>query len=153
LDLQRVLATIVQHAVHLSETDAGAIYEYDETSGTVQARVVFGWEHAPLAAVRSRFGGPGQRLEEAPLFAQAASQRQAIQVPDLSALQAEADPQNRFIYEQAGFRAALIAPLLREEQLFGLLVVRRKTPGAFGEATVALLETFATQSALAIQNA
>ena len=44
-------------------------------------------------------------------------------------------------------------PLLREERLIGGLVVTRKTPGEFPPETIELLQTFATQSALAIQNA
>jgi signal transduction histidine kinase len=43
--------------------------------------------------------------------------------------------------------------LVREDRLIGLLVVRRQTPGPFPEAVTELLQTFATQSALAIQNA
>src|SRR5205807_7612629 len=50
-------------------------------------------------------------------------------------------------------RAVLAVPLLRESAVVGALVVRRRTPGAFDADTVALLQTFATQSALAIQNA
>jgi len=57
------------------------------------------------------------------------------------------------IVVQAGFRALLIVPLLRSEQIIGALVVRRKEPGEFPEHTVNLLETFADQSVLAIQNA
>jgi signal transduction histidine kinase len=43
--------------------------------------------------------------------------------------------------------------LLREDRLIGGLVVRRRAPGQFQKETVELLQTFATQSALAIQNA
>ena len=44
-------------------------------------------------------------------------------------------------------------PLLRNEEVIGVLAVTRKTPGAFSPETVEVLTTFATQSALAIQNA
>ena len=47
----------------------------------------------------------------------------------------------------------LIVPLLRPDQIVGALVVRRKQPGAFPKSTVDLLETFADQSVLAVQNA
>jgi signal transduction histidine kinase len=47
----------------------------------------------------------------------------------------------------------LSVPLLREDRLIGGLVVRRREPGQFQQETVDLLQTFATQSALAIQNA
>ena len=47
----------------------------------------------------------------------------------------------------------LAVPLLREDHLVGGLVVNRNTPGEFPPEVVELLRTFATQSALAIQNA
>src|SRR4029434_3391715 len=53
----------------------------------------------------------------------------------------------------AGYRAVLALPLLREERLLGGLVVARRSPGAYSDEIVALLQTFATQSALAIHNA
>src|SRR5205085_8017022 len=54
---------------------------------------------------------------------------------------------------RAGYRAVLIIPLLRSEQIVGALAIRRKAPGEFPQATVDLLRTFADQSVLAIQNA
>jgi signal transduction histidine kinase len=53
----------------------------------------------------------------------------------------------------AGFRARLVAPLLRGQDFVGMLVVRRRTPGAFTQNTIDLIKTFATQSAVAIENA
>jgi signal transduction histidine kinase len=54
---------------------------------------------------------------------------------------------------RAGFRALLIIPLLGAERIVGALVVRRKRPGEFPKQTIDLLQTFAAQSVLAIQNA
>ena len=52
-----------------------------------------------------------------------------------------------------GYRARLVVPLLAADQIVGALVVRRKAPGEFSQSTVELLQTFAAQSVLAIQNA
>ena len=54
---------------------------------------------------------------------------------------------------RAGFRARLVAPLMRGDDVVGLLVVRRRAPGAFPQNTVDLIKTFAAQSAVAIENA
>ena len=54
---------------------------------------------------------------------------------------------------RAGFRALLVAPLLRGEEMVGMLVVRRRTSGVFPQNTVDLVKTFAAQSAVAIENA
>jgi signal transduction histidine kinase len=53
----------------------------------------------------------------------------------------------------AGYRALLSVPLLREDQIIGSLSLNRKAPGEFPPEVIDVLKTFATQSALAIQNA
>ncbi len=52
-----------------------------------------------------------------------------------------------------GYRSVLAVPLLREDRIMGALTVWRKEAGNFSTEVVNLLQTFATQSALAIQNA
>ena len=54
---------------------------------------------------------------------------------------------------QSGFSGILNVPLLRADRIFGGLSVCRKAPGDFPPEVVDLLQTFATQSVLAIQNA
>jgi signal transduction histidine kinase len=54
---------------------------------------------------------------------------------------------------RAGFRARLVVPLIGTNRVVGALVIRRKQPGNFPKATIDLLQTFAAQSVLAIQNA
>src|SRR5262249_8175928 len=84
---------------------------------------------------------------------EAAARREAVQVTDLRArLSAPASPLLAEL-DRAGFRALLAVPLLREEQIVGALVVRRKAPGEFSKETIDLLQAFATQSVLAIENA
>ena len=53
----------------------------------------------------------------------------------------------------AGYRALLVLPLMRPGRVVGALVVRRKEPGLFPGSTIDLLQTFAAQSVVAIQNA
>lgn len=59
----------------------------------------------------------------------------------------------RRVLTRLGYRSLLAVPLLREDRLLGGLVVNRRSPGDFESRVVELLKTFATQSALAIQNA
>ncbi|HEX2500732.1 MAG TPA: ATP-binding protein, partial [Methylomirabilota bacterium] len=54
---------------------------------------------------------------------------------------------------QLGYRSILGVPLLLDRRILGALTVFRREPGTFPSDTVHLLQTFATQSALAIQNA
>src|SRR5262249_47974291 len=54
---------------------------------------------------------------------------------------------------EADVRALLAVPLLREERIIGVLIVRRDHPGEFDQSIIDLMQSFASQSALAIQNA
>ena len=83
---------------------------------------------------------------------QAAVTRAPVQIPDISA-EGAYESRLRDVLLGAGTRALLAIPLLHEERIVGGLVVNRRTPGEFTAETVELLKSFATQSALAIQNA
>src|SRR5262249_15002677 len=77
--------------------------------------------------------------------------REPVQIADISDPTAyESRVRNTLL--QIGLRALLAVPLIFEDQLVGALIVMRKRIGTFA-AEVVLLQTFATQSALAIQNA
>ena len=52
-----------------------------------------------------------------------------------------------------GIRSVIAVPLLRDEHVTGALVIRRKVAGEFAPSTVRLLQTLASQSVLAIENA
>ena len=73
-----------------------------------------------------------------------------VQLPDLA--QERSSHVQKMVLD-AGYRSILIVPLLRPKKIVGALVVRRREPGEFDEQVVHLLETFAAQSVLAIQNA
>jgi signal transduction histidine kinase len=145
LDLQTVLTTIVANSVHLSHTDAGAIYAFDEGADEFALSATFGMDERLIDAIR------GQRIRLATAaIGDAAARRAPVQIPDLRA--EAANPVTDLILE-AGFRALLVMPLLRPDRIVGALVVRRREPGEFPAATVELLQTFAAQSVVAIQNA
>jgi signal transduction histidine kinase len=59
----------------------------------------------------------------------------------------------RAIFERRGYRSLLAVPLLFEQQIVGVLAVWGREPGSFAQEVVDLLQTLATQSVLAIQNA
>ena len=145
LDLETVLSTIVAKAAQLSGTETGAIYGYDEQAREFRLRATYGMDQALIDALTQRHIG----LDD-PNVVPAFAQREPIQVTDLR--DEPASILNEIIL-RAGYRARMVAPLLRGEDIVGMLVVRRRTPGEFAKNTVDLIKTFATQSALAIQNA
>jgi signal transduction histidine kinase len=78
--------------------------------------------------------------------------REPVQIPDIAA-EGAYESRIRRAMLAAGTRSVLAIPLLHEDRLVGGLVVTRRAPGEFTDDVVELLKTFATQSALAIQNA
>jgi GAF domain-containing protein len=147
LDLETVLTRIVSHAVQLSGTDGGAIYEYDEDSEEFLLRATDHMEEELIDALRAN----PPRLGDG-LVGRAAINRQPVEVTNILEERAYA-PRMRQMLERFGFRASLAVPLLREERIIGGLVVRRKSTGEFRPEVIELMKTFATQSVLAIQNA
>jgi signal transduction histidine kinase len=76
-----------------------------------------------------------------------------VQLPDILKEQEFTGTRARPIFARLGYRSVLAVPLLREEHVLGALTIWRKQAGDFSPEIVNLLQTFATQSALAIQNA
>ena len=145
LDPQEVLSTIVKHAVELSGTEGGSIFEFDDASGEFQIRTAYGTSEELLAALRATKVG----LDDT-LVGRAASTGTSLAVPDIDG----APPDNHLSQlAQAGWRSMLAVPLVRENRILGALVVRRRRTGEFSSEITELLETFASQSALAIHNA
>jgi len=146
LDVETVLTTIVTRAVELSGTVAGVIYEYDEAKQEFQLRVTHNVEPALIAAQRAQRIRVGQGA-----VGRAVETRVPVQVSDTH------DPRYavpiRELLIELGYRSVLAVPLLVEERILGALVVLRREEGEFSPETVNLLQTFGTQSALAIQNA
>jgi signal transduction histidine kinase/DNA-binding response OmpR family regulator len=148
LDLQGVLTTIVAHAVRLSGAHAGVIYEYDEVTQAFHLRTTHGMEEELLEALQAEPIGLGDSV-----MGHAAVTRRPVQVPDILAEQGFVLARVQPILARSGYHSLLAVPLLLEEKLMGGLAVWRREAGSFSPAVVNLLQTFATQSGLAIQNA
>lgn len=145
LDLQQVLVTIVTHAVQISHAKEGTIYELDDSSGIFEPRANFGASDAMVAALRES----GIRIGDTAV-GQCAAKRIPVQLTDV---EEGTGHRMRELLLREGIRSVLAVPLLREEQVIGALVIRRSEAGEFPQPVVALLQTFAAQSVLAIQNA
>ena len=147
LDLETVLSTIVSRAVQLSGLDGGVVFEYDEPTEEFVQRVATE-TGGTLAEVRrtTRFRkGEG-------VLGRTAITLEPAQVPDITVPGAyESRLRENLI--ASGIRAILAVPMVREDRLIGCLAVTRNHSGEFAAETIELMRTFATQSALAIQNA
>jgi GAF domain-containing protein len=147
LDLETVLTTIVSRAVQLSGLDGGVVFEYDEGTEEFVHRAATETGGTLAEARRTTRVQRGEGV-----VGQTALTLEPAHVPDITVPGAY-DSRLRGNLIESGVRAILAVPMVREGQLIGCLVVSRNRPGDFPAETIDLLKTFATQSALAIQNA
>jgi signal transduction histidine kinase len=147
LDLETVLSTIVSRATELAGMDGGSIYEYDEVREEFYLHTADRLPDDLVAALRAT---PIRKGEGA--LGQMAMTGEPVQIKDI---RDEGSYQSRVREKllRLGYRALLVVPLTRDNHLLGGLAVNRKSTGEFDADVISLLKTFATQSALAIQNA
>jgi signal transduction histidine kinase len=148
LDLQTVLTTVVARAVELSATQGGVIYEYDEQTREFHLTAS---HHMHAELTEALQATPIQLGEGA--VGQAAAMRAPVQISDTLDERGYGVMRLRPILADLGYRSLLAIPLLREDRIVGGLVVWRREAGNFSSEVINLIQTFAAQSVLAIQNA
>ena len=144
-DLQTVLTTLLESAARLSEADKGIILR--PTGKDARYYVAASCRHTPeyeehqkhLTFAPGRSGVVGRVLLEG----------KSVQIPDVLA-----DPEYIFreIARLGDFRTILGVPLLREGGAIGVLVLQRAAVRPFSEKQIQLVETFADQAVIAIEN-
>jgi signal transduction histidine kinase len=147
LDVETVLDTIVSRASQLAGAAGCSIFEYDAGAEQFALRATHNDDVAFVEALRAV---PLRKREG--LMGRAAEMREPVQIPDIAQPGAYRSSMRDTLL-RFGYRALLAVPLLREDQIIGSLSFTRKEPGEFSAEVVDVLKTFATQSALAIQNA
>ena len=148
LDLERVLSLVAARAVEFAHAQAGMIYEFDEAAREFRFHTSHGAEPALIEQLRAspiRFG-------EGAMSAAAVAGSPA-QIRDLVGYRKLALPKLADALARLGYRSLIAAPLLYEQDILGGLVVARHEAGEFSREVVSLIESFATQSALAVRNA
>jgi PAS domain S-box-containing protein len=146
LQMETVLRTVVSRAVQLTGLDAGVIYEYDQPADRFELRASQNFDEEGVARLRAAALRSGEGA-----VGTAVQRREPVQVHDTHAPDYPA--RLRGLLDRYGYRALLAVPLLREDNVIGALLMGRRAPGAFPREMVELLQTFASQSTLAIQNA
>src|SRR5262249_21151950 len=140
--LQPVFETLAENAVRLCEAEQGAIFRFDgrllravvtHNLAPAQREVL---ERNPVAPGRS--SGTGR----------AALERRTIQVHDVHAAPEYTDGGG-----QLSWRTLLAIPMLRANELLGTSSIQREEVRPFTDSQIALMETFADQAAIAIENA
>jgi GAF domain-containing protein len=138
-DLQAVLKTLVESAAQLCDAYDSAIWRRDG------ARLLLVAHHGPIPA------------ETLPLIRGTVAGRtvldgRSLHIADLPTEDAEF-PESSENARRWGFRALLCVPLMRGGVAIGTIALRRREVQLFTERQVALLQTFADQAVIAIENA
>src|SRR5262249_3945363 len=145
LELDKVLPTILEHACAMSYAGGGTVYVFDKATSGFRLAAAHNMSDEHIAIVRAQ----PTHLNSV-VVGECATRREVVQVADLS----NAAPSPLLdILLRTGVRAVLAVPLLHQAEVVGVLVVRRNQPGTFSPEVIRLVEAFAAQSAIAVENA
>ena len=149
-NVQPVFDVIAERAAALTAARYCLVTRFD--GEWLQLASLHGVNAEGTAALREAWP---QRIEgSTSIAARAIRERAPVNVPDLLA-ESDADyaPQMKRVVERAGFRSGLSVPMLHGAQIVGAITVNRAETGLYADKEVALLQTFARQAVVAIQNA
>src|SRR5262249_26281335 len=145
-DVQPVFAAILDCAVRLCEADAGAMLRVDNDQLVlieIKPRTPEAW-----AILNEHYPRP---VDVTSLTGRAVVEARIVHVPDTEDPTAPAHLAH--LLRGIGYRSQLSVPILRKGLPIGVLTLTRRVPGPFSEPQVELVQTFAEQAVIAIENA
>ena len=143
-ELASVLETVAASAARLCRSQDALIYRLDGETLRPEAH------YGPLP------GGPGGLdvpVSRGAVVGRAVTDRRTVHIHDLAAESEEEFPIGRAWHEHSGQRTTLATPLLREGAPIGAILIRRTEVRPFTQSEIRLLETFAHQAVIAVENA
>ena len=143
-DLQSVMDTIAESAARLCDAKDAVIFRVD---GDVQQRVAVYGAMPTATAIGIRGITRGTPVGRAII------DRETIHIHDIAAEIETEFPEYRTIQKATGIRTALATPLMRDGVPIGVINIRRMEVRPFTDKQIKLLETFADQAVIAIENA
>ena len=141
-DVQPVLATIAQSAARFCGADDAGVALLREDGTTVLTGTLGRRAELPLVFALSHRSVTPRAMQEARLY----------NVPDMEELPEDEFGEGKAYAREHGYRAFLAAPLLKDGRAIGAIQLRRSAPGAFSATQVDLVQTFAAQAVIALDN-
>ena len=139
-DLTPVFDAILDKAHALCGAERGTLFLYD--GGKMKAVVAHGY---PEDVVEHLCAGVGLAPHHAPLFA-----GNHVHIADL---RQDGNPTGRIVSGRGGVRTNLLVPLFRNGALLGMISCNRTEVRPFSDKEIALIENFAAQAVIAMENA
>jgi PAS domain S-box-containing protein len=142
--IQSVLDAVAENASRLSDANNAEIFRLEDNL----LRLAASYGEIPVVVHAFR----GVAADRGTVTGRAARDRRTIHVHDLAAEEDEY-PVGSSNAKREGHRTTLATPLLREGAPIGVILVRRREVRPFSDEQIALIETFADQAVIAIENA
>src|ERR1700758_5427539 len=144
-DLQPIFDAILDSATRLWRADAGSLRLSDESGFR-------------LVAVRadplwvSQLWSSFSVLEKGSFRSRFAASRLPTHIPDLTAIEGDRRDDFWIAAVNAGFRAGLVVPLLKDNEIIGTIILGRKQAQPFTDKQISLFEDFAAQATIALES-
>jgi GAF domain-containing protein len=146
-DLEPVFASMLENAVRLCDAKFG-IMNFPERGGIRPVAT----HNVPEAFAEFIRGDPVVHFGPKHPLARAAATKQVLHIPDLE-LYADEDAVIAKFRQLTGARTVLHVPMLKDEQLAGIVSIYRQQVRPFAEKQIDLVKSFAAQAVIAIENA
>jgi len=142
-DIQPVLEAVAKNAARLCDANDVQIYNVDNRRLRQIAH------YGPLPALQN---GESLPLVRGLITGRAVLEQTTIHTEDSQKISEEEYPESVKLQRRLKHRTVIATPLIREEHAIGAIVVRRNEVRPFTEKQIALLQTFASQAVIAIEN-